>query len=90
VPCARNAKVGVAYAFDLGTHCGVTNTYFAGRMWLPTRKIGSGGNPPSWLENPFQRGRMLLASKTRAVFSANGHRIQFRPAPKAFRSPRCE
>ena len=90
VPCARNARVGVAYEFDLGTHCGVTDTYLAGRIWVPTRKIGSGGNPPPWLDNPFQRGRMLLASKTRAVFTAHGHTITFRPAAKGFRPPRCE
>ena len=68
----------------------MTDTYFAGRIWVPTRKIGRGGNPPRWLDNPFQRGRMLLASKTHATFTARGHTIAFRPAANGYRSPRCE
>lgn len=80
-------RVGVSYQFTLLTHCGITETWFAGRGWkaVPPLSDGQGNPPPGW-DNPTQTGTMMLESADRAVFrDTAGHTVVFRPGPPTSR-----
>jgi len=91
LPCAHGVRPRTDYAYVLTTHCGVHDAYFDGQVWLTPRTLTSSpGNPPRWMDNPFQRGTMRLVSAQRAEFRARGHIVVFRPGPHRYRSERCE
>lgn len=77
--------LGVAYPFDLLTHCGITGTRFGGRYFAAVHPLVEGaGNPPQGWGNPYQRGSMTLVSADEARFvDTAGHRVRFLVAPDA-------
>jgi hypothetical protein len=71
--------IGVAYPYELYTHCGIDELVFGG-VWLKAdTPLGDAAHnaPPGW-GNPFQRGTMTLLSLSEAVFRDNlGHDVRF-------------
>jgi hypothetical protein len=85
LPCTAVVKEGVAYRFNLLTHCGVKWAYFAGRFWVPSPKL----KPPSDWAN-IESGVMVLVDPQQAVFEADkGGSVHFAPAPNSYRPPTC-
>ena len=75
--------VGVAYPFDLLTHCGVVGADVGGVYFAAEQPLtdGPGGRPAGWA-NPFQRGTMTLLSPTEAQFTDTaGHTARFHVDP---------
>jgi hypothetical protein len=85
LPCGAGAERGVAYRFDLLTHCGIEWAYFDGRYWVPQRSV----DPPSdWAA--ITRGTMRLADRGEAVFDGpSGPNVQFVPAEEHYRQSTC-
>jgi hypothetical protein len=85
VPCGARAQAGVAYRFNLLTHCGIEWAYFDGRYWVPPRKV----DPPSNWAN-IEPGTMTLTAQDEAVFAADvGGGARFEPAPLDFEPEPC-
>jgi hypothetical protein len=84
-PCGSGVEPGVAYRFDLLTHCGIEWAYFDGRYWVPRRSM----NPPSdWAG--ITRGRMTLQDRDTAVFEGpSGPEVQFALAPEGYEPSPC-
>lgn len=80
-----DVEVGKSYRHELSTHCGISETYFAGRYWItePELHDGSHNPPPGW-DNPTQVGEIRLVSPTEAVFTDDaGHEVVFTPRAHA-------
>lgn len=90
-PCGRGAQRGVAYAFTLWTHCGITHALFDGRFWLAEPPLDDGShNPPRGWDNPAQQGSMRLLSPQSAEFRAGAGLVaRFRPAPATYEPRPC-
>ncbi len=76
-PHSGHADLGVAYRFQLYTHCGLdapTAMDFDGSFWDP---MGPGPasdgsrNPPSGYGNPIDQGTITLISPTRAQYRSH-------------------
>jgi hypothetical protein len=59
--CAGPLKIGVGYLYILCTHCGIFDTYFAGRLWRahPRRATGklssaTRGSSAPYMFDPFR------------------------------------
>jgi hypothetical protein len=80
---------GVAYPFDLLTHCGIRGADLGG-IWFaadPPLVEGAGNPPPGW-DNPSQRGTVTLLSVGEAVFrDAAGHEVRLRADESARPAP---
>ena len=88
--CTGPVVGGRSYRYELYTHCGVRNAYFAGRWWLAAPPLDDGsGNPPRGWDNPTQVGKMRLTTRRRAEFRAGRLVARFRPAPRGYRTPLC-
>jgi hypothetical protein len=86
------AEIGVAYPFDLYTHCGVLGADVAGTWFAadPPLEEGAGNPPPDW-DNPYQRGRLTLVTATEAVFTDDaGHEVRLGAAPESARPAPCD
>jgi hypothetical protein len=85
IPCTRGVEEGVAYRFNLLTHCGVEWAYFDGRFWVPEPKV----EPPSdWAA--IEAGTMILKRRRVAFFEADkGGAARFVPAPSSYPRPPC-
>lgn len=83
-PGCTSAQIGVEYDLSLSTHCGISGTYFDGRLWIvePKRPY-SGSN--------YLTGTMQLVTKNSAQFRVGigGRQIAFEPAPADFTPPPC-
>jgi hypothetical protein len=82
-------EVGIAYPFDLYTHCGVLGTDVGGVWFAAAPPLVEGaGNPPAGWGNPYQPGTLTLVDTEEAVFADEvGHRVRLvaddtaRPGP---------
>ena len=84
--------VGVAYPFDLLTHCGVVGADIGGVYFAAEQPLtdGPGGRPAGWA-NPFQRGTMTLLNGTEAQFTdTTGHTARFHADPNAKPPAPCD
>lgn len=74
------AKNGVAYQYQLLTHCGVLETRFDGRVFYVEALYPA--DIPAGLDAPFDAGTMALLSAHVALFrDAAGHAIRFVDSP---------
>jgi hypothetical protein len=83
--------VGVAYPFDLLTHCGVLGAYIGGVYFAAEQPLinGPAGRLAGWA-NPYQRGAMTLLSATQAEFADTaGHTARFHLDPNTAPPPPC-
>jgi len=88
-PLASSPEVGVPYAVELYTHCGVFGIEL-GSIWFaadPPLVEGAGNPPPGW-GNPYQPGTVTLLTADEALFGdAVGHEVRLsaddtaRPGP---------
>ena len=86
IPCKGKVEAGVAYRFNLLTHCGIEWAYFDGGYWVPKPKVET---PSNWAS--IEAGTMVLERPGVAVFAADeGGGARFEPAPSSFRPPPCE
>ena len=85
LPCGTGVEQGVAYRFNLPTHCGIEWAYFDGRYWVPRPKL----DPPShWAS--IESGMIVLVRRDRALFEADaGGGARFTPAPAPYRPDAC-
>jgi hypothetical protein len=85
LPCSDGVSPGVAYRFNLLTHCGIEWAYFDGRYWVPRPRV----DPPSnWAA--IEGGTMTLEEQEVAIFSADeGGGARFAPAAKSYRPETC-
>jgi hypothetical protein len=85
-------EVGVPYALDLYTHCGVFGTDVGGRWFAADPPLVEGaGNPPAGWGNPYQPGTLTLTSADEAVFTDEaGHEVVLRAAPESARPAPCD
>jgi hypothetical protein len=73
-PRSGQADVGVAYRFQLYTHCGLdspTAMDFDGSFWDPAGPAPASdgsGNPPAGYGNPYDQGTITLISPTRVQY----------------------
>jgi hypothetical protein len=77
---SASLEVGVAYPFDLYTHCGVRGADLGG-VWFAVGPplVEGAGNPPSGWGNPYQHGTVTLLTADRAVFRDDaGHEVVLR------------
>jgi hypothetical protein len=91
--CAGPVAIGVRYLYVLRTHCGIFDTYFAGRLWRANPPLSDGsGNPPRGWDNPEALGAIRLVSTTLAEFRTQDQtRIaRFTPAPRQWKVVVCE
>jgi len=81
VPHTSHVAPGRAYPFTLFTHCGLRASLvdFDHGLWdlADAAWIGSNGNPPPGIGNPFQKGAMTLLRSHRARFSFGRSQISF-------------
>ncbi len=91
LPCSAGVEVGVAYRYELYTHCGIRDAYFDGRLWVAKPVLSDGsGNPPAGWENPSDVGAMRLVSSEAATFdNGAGREANFVPAPEGYRVEPC-
>ncbi|MEV7416052.1 hypothetical protein [Streptomyces sp. NPDC089919] len=77
--------VGAVIPYELYTHCGIDEARIASTYFEAETPLSDGsGNPPDGWDNPSQRGRMTLNSRTEAVFTDDaGHKVKFRARPGA-------
>ena len=76
--------VGVAYPFDLLTHCGICETLVGGTYFEADTPLVGPGNPPKGWVNPYQRGTMTLLTTSTAEFhDSAGHTVRFHARPGA-------
>lgn len=84
-PCGEGVEEGVAYRYELLTHCGVEWAYLDGRYWIAAPRIKP---PPDW--SPIESGTVTLLDEQQARFeSDSGGKALFRPAPAAYEPPPC-
>jgi hypothetical protein len=85
LPCTGGVEEGVAYRFNLLTHCGIEWAYFDGHYWVPKPKVD---NPSDW--EGVEAGTMILGGDGLAVFEATkGGTARFVPAAASYRPPDC-
>lgn len=84
--------VGVAYTFDLLTHCGVSHGFFDGRWWRSEAAIEApAASAPEGWDDPYETGTLVLVDAELAEFTAgNGDTLVFTPAPSDFEPPGCQ
>jgi hypothetical protein len=84
--------IGIRYLYVLRTHCGILDTYFAGRLWRATPPLRDGsGNPPHGWENPESLGTMRLVRANHAEFRQNEKLVaRFTPAPPNWKTVTCD
>jgi hypothetical protein len=86
LPCTAGVEKGVAYAFNLVTHCGIQWAYFDGHYWVPNPMVDA---PSDWAGTGA--GTMALKRRSVAVFEANEEvTARFVPAPPSYQPPDCE
>jgi hypothetical protein len=85
-------EIGVPYALDLYTHCGVFGADVGGTWFAVDPPLVEGaGNPPSGWGNPYQAGVLTLTTADDAVFTDDlGHEIALRAAPDSARPAPCD
>ena len=85
-------EVGVPYAVDLLTHCGIVGTDIGGTWFAAEVPLVDGpGNPPPGWGNPYQRGTLTLLAADEAVFRDDeGHEVLFRAAGESERPAPCD
>jgi hypothetical protein len=84
------ARVGVAYPFDLYTHCGVLGADVAG-TWFAAGPPLVEGTPPAGWGNPYQRGTLTLLTSSEALFQDEaGHEVRLSAAPESQRPAPCD
>jgi hypothetical protein len=83
-------EVGVPYAWDLYTHCGVLGTDIGGTWFAADPPlVQEYGPPPGW-GNPDQPGTLTLTAPDEAVFTDDlAHEVKLRAAPDSARPPLC-
>jgi hypothetical protein len=84
--------VGVPFAVDLLTHCGVLGIDVGGTWFAadPPLVEGAGNPPPGW-GNPYQPGTLTLTSPDDGVFTDDiGHEVVLRAAPESARPDPCD
>lgn len=80
--------VGVPYALDLYTHCGILGTDIGGTWFAADPPLVQDYSPPEGWGNPYQPGTLTLTSADRAVFTDDlGHRVRLAAAPAARPGP---
>ena len=85
------AEVGVAYPFDLYTHCGIFGADVGGVWFAADPPLVEEAGPPAGWGDPYQRGTLTLASADEAVFRDDaGHELGLRAAPDSERPPPCD
>jgi hypothetical protein len=85
-------SVGVAYAVDLHTHCGVLGLEIGG-IWFAADPplVEEGAHPPPGWDEPDQNGTVTLVSADEAVFTDDaGHEVRLRSTGEPVRPPFCE
>ena len=84
-------EVGVAYPFDLYTHCGISGADVGGVWFAADQPLVQGSNgPPAGWDDPYQRGTLTLESTEVAVFRDDaGHEVRLRAA-ESERPPPCD
>jgi len=80
-----NAVVGIGYAFNLYTHCGIRYASFDSRNWVAFQPMP--GIPDGW-DNPYQSGTMTLVKADVARF-AGPRGIVFNFIPTSKTIPVC-
>ena len=86
LPCTGGVEEGVAYRFNLLTHCGIEWAYFNGRYWVPNPKVDT---PSDWAG--IEAGTMVLERRGVAVFEATkGGTVRFVTAAASYHPPNCE
>jgi hypothetical protein len=86
LPCTAGVEKGVAYAFNLLTHCGIEWAYFNGHYWVPNPMVDA---PSDWAGTGA--GTMVLERRGVAVFEATqGVTVRFVPAAASYKPPDCE
>jgi len=85
-------EVGVPYALDLSTHCGVLGTDVGGTWFAADPPLVEGpGNPPAGWGNPYQPGTLTLTSSDEGLFTDDaGHEVVLRAAPESARPAPCD
>ena len=79
-PEGPGVLLGQPYSFRIGGHCGVRDTRFDGRWWLPDPVPAYGSNNPPTADDGA--GTMTLVAEDRAVFVArSGRTVEFLPRP---------
>lgn len=84
-------QVGIAYPFDLLTHCGITATRFGAHDWLtvtpspdpPARRGPDGSTPPQG--SPYTPGTMTLIRTDLLRFTYDGGIAEFIPVSPSAR-----
>jgi hypothetical protein len=85
LPCTDGVQEGVAYRFNLLTHCGIEWAYFGGRYWVPKPRVDT---PSHWAN--IEAGTMLMEQPGVALFEADeGGGARFVPARRSYRPPTC-
>jgi len=90
--CAGPVTIGDRYLYVLRTHCGILDTYSAGRLWRANPALTDGsGNPPRGWENPEALGTMRLVHTNLAEFRQD-HKLvaRFTPAPPNWKTVTCD
>ncbi len=81
VPHTSHVALGRAYPFTLFTPCGLQASLvdFDHGLWdlADGAWVGSNGNPPPGIGNPFQKGAMTLLGAQRARFSFGRAQVSF-------------
>jgi hypothetical protein len=91
VPSSELAQVqvGVAYPFDLYTHCGILGADVGGVWFSADPPLVEEFGPPAGWDDPYQRGTLTLESVDAAVFRDEaGHEVRLRAA-ESERPPPC-
>jgi hypothetical protein len=85
-------EVGVPYALDLYTHCGVFGTDVGGTWFAVDPPLVEGAdNPPAGWGDPEQPGTLTLRTPQQAVFTDDrGHEVVLRAAPDSARPAPCD
>jgi hypothetical protein len=86
LPCTGGVEEGIAYRFNLLTHCGVEWAYFDGRYWVPKPSVDA---PSDWAG--IEAGTIVLERRRVAVFGATKEgTVRFVPAAASYQPPDCE
>ncbi len=83
---------GEPVEFWMYTHCGVEHARIGGKWWLAEPPLyGDAGpaEPPEGWGNPYQKGRLVVFSPSRAVFSARGTDVELVPSQTGEPTRRC-
>lgn len=84
------AEIGVAYPFDLYTHCGILGADVAGIWFAADPPLVVEFGPPDGWGDPYQRGTLTLESADESVFRDDaGHELMLRAAADSERPPPC-